>query len=280
MDNPACGIFKAMEQELKGYSRLVRMFCTPPAPPANERETAALKKAEKFTIGFPGWDLPGYAWGEGPTVLLCHGWGSRAGHLVKLAGTLAQSGFRAVAFDAPAHYSLPAERKKECSNMLEFGRAISLAAASQGGVHAVFGHSLGAIAALFALAEFPLFEKASFSCRKLVLASAPANVGRVIANFCRQNSLGEEDCRRLEKELETTFAMSLDDYDCVAALQAAPGEKMIVQDGEDQYFTFAETLAGPAADLGARVLVTRGLGHNLVLASRQVFREIIGFLKA
>jgi alpha-beta hydrolase superfamily lysophospholipase len=36
-----------------------------------------------------------------PTVVLVHGWGSRASRLSALAAALVEAGFRAVAYDAP-----------------------------------------------------------------------------------------------------------------------------------------------------------------------------------
>ena len=269
-----------MKQKEMAYSRLVRMFATPPAFPLSEREMSVLKGAERFSVRFDDWELPCYGWGEGRIVLLCHGWGSRAGHLTLLAGALARAGFRAVAFDAPAHYSLPAERKKEYSNMLEFGRAIHLVAGSLGEVYGLFGHSLGAIASLFAMAAFPLMEEYSFSCPKLVLASAPANVEHVLANFGQTHSLSAAEQSTLEEELQTTFAMTIADYDCARALKKVPSATLIIQDADDEYFAMEETLAGTAAPGSARILVTQKLGHNRVLASKQVFAGIIDFLKS
>ncbi|HSQ34750.1 MAG TPA: alpha/beta hydrolase, partial [Candidatus Binatia bacterium] len=236
-----------------------------------------LQKAERFTVRFEAWDLPCYSWGEGPTVLLCHGWGSRAGHLALLARALAQAGFRAVVFDAPAHYSLPVEIKKEGSSMFEFGQAIALVARSLGELHGLFGHSLGAMAAIFAMAAYPHLEDCSFACPKLALASAPATTRQVLANFCRTHSLGAADCRTLAEELESEFSMSIDDYDCAAALAKITSAKMIVQGADDEYFAFADTLAGTAAPGSARVLIAEKCGHNRVLANKQVLTETIAF---
>jgi pimeloyl-ACP methyl ester carboxylesterase len=269
-----------MKQEGAEYSRLLRLFATPPALPLSEGEMNALKKADTFTVGFEGWDLPCYGWGEGRTVLLCHGWGSRAGHLALLARALAQAGFRAVAFDAPAHHSLPVEKKKEYSNMFEFGRAIARVVRSLGGVHAVFGHSLGAMASLFAMAAYPHLEESSFSCPKLVLASAPATTRHVIGNFCRIHSLDESQRRTLEDELQTQFAMALDDYDCAAALKTIPSAAMVIQGANDEYFALEETLAHSAAAGSARILVIQGCGHNRILASKQAISQTIDFLKS
>lgn len=269
-----------MKKEAIEYSRLVRMFATPPPNPLSEGEMNALKKADAFTVRFDDWDLPCYSFGEGKTILLCHGWGSRAGHLILLARALARAGYKAIAFDDPAHYSLPIEKKKEYSNMFEFGRAISLVARSLGEVYGVFGHSLGAMASLFAMAAFPHMEDCAFSCRKLVLASTPATTRHVLANFGRTHSLSAAEQRTLEEELQTTFAMTIADYDCARALNEVPAEKMIIQDENDEHFALEETLAHSAAPGAARILVTQKLGHNRVLASKPVFAGIVDFLKS
>jgi pimeloyl-ACP methyl ester carboxylesterase len=266
-----------MMKKASEYPPLVRLFSTPPALPLSAGEMNALQKAERFAVRFEDRELPCYSWGNGPTVLLCHGWGSRAGHLALLARALAQAGLRAVVFDAPAHHSLPEENEKEGSSMFEFGRAIALVARRLGELHGLFGHSLGAMAAIFAMAAYPHLEDCSFSCPKLVLASAPAATRHVLANFCRLHSLGAADCRTLARELEAEFSMSIDDYDCAAALAQVPSEKMIVQGADDEYFALADTLARTAAPGSARVLIAEKCGHNRVLASKQVFTEISDF---
>jgi homoserine acetyltransferase len=94
------------------------------------------------------------------------------------------------------------------------------------------------------------------------------------------HSLGAADCRTLAVELESEFSMSIDDYDCAAALAKVPANKMIVQGTDDEYFALADTLARTAAPGSARVLIAEKCGHNRVLASKQVFTEIIDFLKS
>ena len=267
-----------MQAKASATTRLVKMFCTPPSFPSSQREMNALEHADRFSVRFDEWDLPCYAWGQGRTVLLCHGWGSRAGHMTLLASALARAGFRAVAFDAPAHSSFPAARRKETSNMLEFGRAIHRVARSLDGLHGLFGHSLGAIASLFAMAAFPLLEAYSFSCPKLILASTPADVRRVLDNFSRQNGLSDPERRALDEELQSAFAMNIADYECAAALAKLRSDALIVQDADDEYFPLADTLAATAGPDRARVLLTSKLGHNRVLASKQVFANVIEFL--
>ncbi|MCG2813040.1 MAG: hypothetical protein L6428_16545 [Candidatus Aminicenantes bacterium] len=50
-----------MKKEATEYSRLVRMFGTPPAYPLSDKKMDALKKADTFTVRFDDWDLPCYS---------------------------------------------------------------------------------------------------------------------------------------------------------------------------------------------------------------------------
>jgi len=61
-----------------------RLFCTPMRGVVKPAEEPVMAAAEHFTVDVAGERLAGYAWGEGPTVLLVHGWGSRASRLTPL----------------------------------------------------------------------------------------------------------------------------------------------------------------------------------------------------
>ncbi len=59
----------------------------------NEIDKKLLLSAEEFDIPFEGQVLKGYRWGKGRSVLLVHGWSSRASHMAFLARHLAKCGF-------------------------------------------------------------------------------------------------------------------------------------------------------------------------------------------
>ena len=62
---------------------------------------AWLESAERQDLELEGKRLVAWSWGEGPTVLLVHGWEGRGSQMAAFAAPLAEAGFRAVAFDAP-----------------------------------------------------------------------------------------------------------------------------------------------------------------------------------
>ncbi len=84
--------------------RAERMFLTPPRPrrPAGERALIAGAQARTVPIG-DGSHVETWTWGNGPRVLLVHGWGGRGAQLGAFVEPLVSRGFSVVAFDAPGH---------------------------------------------------------------------------------------------------------------------------------------------------------------------------------
>src|SRR5689334_15618341 len=80
-----------------------RLFLTPPRTPAPARERDALAGADRFALRVGGAELRGFRRGDGPAVLLVHGWGGRGGQLAAFTQPLVAAGCAVIGFDAPAH---------------------------------------------------------------------------------------------------------------------------------------------------------------------------------
>src|SRR6185295_1815526 len=78
-----------------------RQFFTPRRTRLGDR--SALMSARRIRID--GRELAAWRWGDGPAVLLVHGWEGHAGQLAAFVEPLLARGLSAVAFDAPAHGS-------------------------------------------------------------------------------------------------------------------------------------------------------------------------------
>lgn len=79
----------------------------PPDPPSSR---PVLRAADRSTVDVGGTPVTSYTWGEGPAVLLVHGWSSHAAYMTGFVDPLVEQGFRVVAFDAPAHGRTPGDR--------------------------------------------------------------------------------------------------------------------------------------------------------------------------
>jgi len=87
------------------------MFVT---PPRQKRATSSHKAAiddighgriRTLDIRVRGGSLqvPASVIGDGPTVMLLHGWGGSASDMMPLARAFARAGHRAIVFDLPGH---------------------------------------------------------------------------------------------------------------------------------------------------------------------------------
>ncbi len=82
-------------------------------------------------LDLDGRKFAAYSWGDGPTVLLVHGWSGNAGQMAEFVAPLTRAGFRAVAIDLPAHGASGGG----LSSVVHFARAIWAAAEHFGPVH-------------------------------------------------------------------------------------------------------------------------------------------------
>ena len=258
-------------------SELVKRFCTPPIPEITRFDLRAIADTKRTCLEFEGGQIPVYSRGAGRKVLLVHGWGSRASHLNLLARTLSGAGFHVFTFDAPAHSSEKTPLKTT-SNMFEFGRSIATVARYLGDIHAVIGHSLGAIAALFTVTGWMKLEPYRVDPGKLVLISSPTNVQEVIATFSRTVRLTEQEKSLLRIGLEDEFDFRVEDYSVEKAIDAMQTDVQIIHDEEDKEVPVANAYRFRELLPNAAVTLTSGLGHQKILLNRAVGKTISNFL--
>jgi pimeloyl-ACP methyl ester carboxylesterase len=93
--------------------------------------------------------LVAWRWGEGPTVLLVHGFEGNRSQFGAVIEALLERGFSAVALDIPAH----GESAGDELTAIKFISAIERTLDRLAPVHAVIGHSMGGAMALYTLAK-------------------------------------------------------------------------------------------------------------------------------
>ncbi|MDH0650240.1 alpha/beta hydrolase, partial [Pseudomonas sp. GD03867] len=116
--------------------RMRRAFMAPRTLPPRQWELPLLERAERITLRF---GLSALRWGQGPTVLMMHGWEGRPTQFAALIETLVDHGHTVVALDGPAHGRSPGDQ----ANVVLFARALLEAAAELPPLRAVIGHSMG-----------------------------------------------------------------------------------------------------------------------------------------
>ena len=257
---------------------LLESFCTPPTSDETEFDRKVMANAGIETIDFEDQILYCYSWGEGKTVLLVHGWGSRASHLALLARHLARTGFKAIVIDAPSHGRSHKRGKKPQSSMFEFGRALSTVTAEMGPLYALVGHSLGALAAFFTSAGHEKLAPYQVRPERLVLISSPISIKHMIEVYCIREGMDSEQERQLTTELEQGFDFSVADYSVLQAHNRIRSKLLIVHDKEDVEVLFSDAVSLHEDQAGSQLITTKGGGHHRILADRVMLRAVQDFL--
>jgi pimeloyl-ACP methyl ester carboxylesterase len=252
-----------------------RLFTTPRRFPVKAWETAALAEARPALVPFEGGELAAYEWGPpaGPVVLLIHGWEHRAAFWGRFAAALAQLGYRAVAFDGPAHGASLGRR----TTLVQYARAVQTVADwTAAPTHAVVAHSFGAAATV----ALPTRFNEGNPLPRLVLLAAPGSLRAVAERFAALLRLPAAVVARISRHIRERYGREPDDFSLARVGPALPvGRALLLHDRADEFVPFAEAEAVAAAWPALRFEPTTGLGHNQILRDPAVIERVMQFLQ-
>jgi pimeloyl-ACP methyl ester carboxylesterase len=243
------------------------LFCTPPRHEPRSGDEAFLDTGRRSTVRCDGQDLAAWEWGEGPTVVLVHGWGSRAGRFSVMGRGLLEAGRRVVAYDAPAH----GRSTGRLASLIEFARALRAVANNVGPVHGVVGHSLGGAAAVLAMRDGLAVERA-------ILLAAPADVTRFSTSFADHLRIPPKARAAMRRNLEVRLDARWDELHIPTIVRRFRTPALLIHDRGDPDVPFRHAEEVTAAWPGARLLATDGLGHRALLRDPTVVRSAVAFL--
>jgi pimeloyl-ACP methyl ester carboxylesterase len=237
-----------------------------PAPAANSNRVPTAE-GEPLILRGDGGRLAGWSWGHGPLVLLVHGWNGRGQQLGAMARAIAARGYRAVAFDHPAH----GDSSGRTVTIPDMADAIQLVSEQLGGARALVAHSLGAVASTFALSR-------GLRVARAVFVAPPVRPDQWLLRFGRAVGLPASADESLVAAIEQRAGVpvaALRPLDLAGRLDTA---LLIVHDRSDREvpYSHGESLARAWPD--ARLVTTEGLGHTRILSSPGIVSLVADFL--
>jgi pimeloyl-ACP methyl ester carboxylesterase len=173
-----------------------RLWFTPWRVPggaaADEREARWTEGMTHSTFDVGGESLHALELGDGPTVMLLHGWGDYGARVSALARPLAGRGYRVVVPDLPGHgRNVPRE-----TDVPEWSRAVSQLARATG-ARALVAHSLGGAAATHAAVDLDLDA--------LVLLAPAVRMRHILDTFRGMFDLPDAAVEGLRIDIEARF---------------------------------------------------------------------------
>jgi pimeloyl-ACP methyl ester carboxylesterase len=244
----------------------MRRFLSTTRYPRPAEEIAVLQNARsrQFKNGVQGW-----TWGQGPRVLLVHGWDGRGSQLSSFVEPLTTAGFEVTAIDGPAH----GDTAGEMTNIAEFARALIFIQQECGEFHAVIAHSFGAGASLIA-------SSWGLKTQGLVLIACPSDILDVFQKFANFFKLSKRARTLFQQKVEIKAGIKMSEVVLEDASKIQNLEVLVVHDRNDKEIDFAHAAKLAKAFSKGQILETEGLGHRRILKSSDVVRSCVKFVES
>jgi pimeloyl-ACP methyl ester carboxylesterase len=244
-------------------------------PNPRGRRDRLVEPGRPFQVQLHGRTIAGEVWGEtgSGTVYLVHGWGGWREQLDGFVGPLTGAGLRVVAFDAPSHgASDPGPEGPGRSTVLELADALAAVVADRGPAHAVVAHSLGAMAAAYALDH-------GLEAGRMAFVAPMADPLPYTRVFAGRLGFGERTRDRLVARIERRVGTSMSAFAVPAmAGRVATPPLLLVHDRQDTETGWSDSAAIAQSWPEARLVSTTGLGHYRILRDPAVVAEVAGFV--
>jgi pimeloyl-ACP methyl ester carboxylesterase len=243
------------------------LFSRPHRGTRPARERRWLESARRFHLEVEGLRLPAWSWGDGPMILLHHGWSSRGSQLGGFVGPLVDAGCSVVAYDAPAHGDAPGRR----THGIQLSRVMAAILDRLAPVEGILAHSFGCTIAALAM-------RRAFAPRRAVFISPPASMLWYADLFCDALGFTPRVRDRMIRSWERRLRI---DWTMFEAERLAPGQRtslLVIHDRDDRQAPWEHGQRFVDAWPDARLTTTHGLGHTRILYDPAVAARAAAFL--
>lgn len=229
-----------------------KLFLTPTRSPMVNAEPEGLVRSQ---VQSQAGVLQMYSLGAGPTWLLTHGWSGSASQFFPLMAHIASLGFRAVAFDHPAH----GQSEGNESHIPGFVQAINDVLDQVDNVSGVIAHSMGAAAVLES--EHPQVDDLP-----LFLVAPVLNYRENLYATVRKSGYSLKLFDEIVQEVGDQHGYPIETIEPLEKLSRRRHPVVIAHDKNDRFASFAVTERATSYP-HVTVLATEELGHGRILTS-------------
>jgi len=232
------------------------------------REARFRARAEECPLKVNNKEIAAWRWGQGPVVLLIHGWNGRGGQLGSYIDPLLKQGYQVITFDAPAHGLSPGKR----TDIMEIRDVILAICQREGEIHAAIAHSFGGACLAAAISQ-------GLHLSSAVCISVPGGFDSLMKSFTAALHIPDKVAARLKAKLIDYLGEEFwNEFSSGYQNKDKQQRSLIIHDRDDDLVDWreAEQLANiwPNSEL----ILTDGLGHRRILRSPKLCRQIIDFI--
>lgn len=249
--------------------RAYTLFSTPRFRRVSTRDQHVMDAAEKLRSTFTHKSLTGYAWGQGPSILLVHGWEGAAQNFTSLVMPLVEAGFRVIAFDAPAH----GDSDGTTSNVIEYSSVLAALTTEFGPMYGVIAHSVGAAATIFMMGTMKHYR-----INRLVLIGAPCELTDVMERFASEFHLTTRSLSYMYRLTYERLGIPVSAVSIKAMIPYISTPGLLIHDHRDSVIPYSDAVTIAEHWPTGELLTTDGLGHYKTLRDPATIERIVRFM--
>lgn len=269
--NARLGMVKTLSAVFPDYFGALgaRQFVRPRQRPQPRHWHQAFDGFERLTESLGEQQIPLWTRGQGPVVLLVHGWETDHYAMGGFVQPLLDAGYQVAALDLPAH-GLASGREGPLPLLAQ---AISRIGQRLGPLHAVIAHSVGGASSALALQAY------SLEASRLVLIGAPHAVRYQAQAQARMQGLSQRAIKRMEQHMQQVLGAPLEQFEVPRALAGLKQTAVMLVHAKDDPVVPITAAQANAASCSAKTLWLENGGHNRPLGDQMVIRAVMSFLK-
>ena len=231
---------------------------------ARQRIAEPLRELPQDEIETPAGKIAAWRHGEGPAVLLVHGWQDDNSLWSPLISALAEIGIASVAFDLPGHGFSEGDN---CAPSLA-AAAMQQVVAELGPIDSVVTHSFGGPVTGFALLN-------GFTTRRIALIAPPRGRNQRWFDFAEERGISPDVVHRA-REIYAAEAGLHASFDLAEV--ASPIETLILHSMDDDAVEWQNGEVIAEKWPNAELALCDGLGHRMIAQDRSVIERIVTFV--
>jgi predicted esterase len=248
---------------------ILRLFFSPIEYKLNPSETTLLKRGKRFQIKVRNKMIQCWQWGEGPIIILAHGWNGRGAQFQPLIEALIEANFSVITYDAPGH----GDSEGKTSNYFEFTDTLRALwhSIDKEKVYAVIGHSLGAAAVL----NFMSKEKYN---KKAILIAPALRLRELLFQTFEYHSVPKMVYLNLVQNLEMLHGYNIFTDNPTQLIKKIKNNILIFHDKNDKAVSYADTEHAAEMIDNITLHASSGLGHKRILNDKTIIETAVGYL--
>lgn len=261
-----------------------KLFCSPPKiQPKNKNTIARIKngerilsKGERVTIDFASGSIAAYQFNRtaSKSIILVHGFQSRATYMTGFIEPLVQQGYGVLAFDLPGH---GLSSGKLCHVPIA-AEALDAVYQHLGTCHAIISHSLGCVVTTTLLSGTLPALSIPRPASKLVLISSPNSVPRLFQEYVDLIGLKGRAVKVYFSMINKLSGKQPEDFFTANQLNAIGVPSLLIHSPEDREVPFSDAEEIVANNPLAELKVAKGEGHRRIIWSEKTINDAVKFV--